>query len=159
MTIDERANVEAALAITGSESSPISVSDAYTAMEFYLSADSTEDFFQLSSTSLAHLYFVKVQCQCKSVEYDKMNTDEKRTWSKAQMKKIQNLTKAKMIDALVTAVRVLYFIRVLQLTLSHRGKTMGSPMTFIRSATQTRNVFPKQRMQIPTAARPGFSVV
>ena len=110
MTTQEQENIEAALAITSLQESPISVSDAYTAMEFYLSADSAKDFSELSSASLGHLYFVKVQCQCKPIEYDLMNADKKRTWNKSQMKKIQMLMKKKMIEALVDVVRVHYHL-------------------------------------------------
>lgn len=74
-------------------------------MEFYLSADSAEDFHELSSASLAHLYFVKVKYQCKPDEYDQMNAGEKQTWNESQMKQIRRLTKKKMIGALVEAVR------------------------------------------------------
>jgi len=88
LTTQEQENIKAALVITGSQESPISISDAYTAMEFYLSAVSTEDFFELSSVSLAHLYFVKVQCQHKPIEYNHMDADEKKAWNKSQIKKI-----------------------------------------------------------------------
>lgn len=74
-------------------------------MEFYLSADSAEDFFELSSASLAHLYFVKVQCRSRPIEYDHMKADEKQTWNKSQMEKIRRHTKKKMIEALVEEVR------------------------------------------------------
>lgn len=154
MTPQEQENIKAALAITGSEESPISVSDAYTAMEFYLSADSDEDFLELSSASLAHLYFVKVQY--KPIEYDRMNADDKQTWNKSQMKKIRKLTKKSMIEALVEAVRVhFHLIWELQLTLSNRGEKKASPTTLTRSVTQTRSAFLVQRMQIPTVVRPG----
>jgi len=106
LTAPEQENIEAALAITGSQEFSISVSDAYTAMEFYLSADSAEDFFELSSASLAHLYFVKVRC--KPIEYDRMDADEKQTWNKSQMKTIRKLTKKKMIEALVEVVCAYY---------------------------------------------------
>src|SRR5712672_2367349 len=97
LTPQEQENIKAALLITGSQESPISVSDAYTAMEFYLSADSADDLFELSSASLAHLYFVKVRSQCKPDGYDDMSADKKKTWNKSQMKTIRNYTKNKMI--------------------------------------------------------------
>lgn len=77
-------------------------------MEFYFSANSAEDFFELASVSLAHLYFVKVHFRHRPIEYDGMNTDQKEAWNKSQMpqmKKIRNFKKEKMIDALVEAVR------------------------------------------------------
>lgn len=118
LTTQEQENIEAALAITGSQESPISVSDAYTAMEFYICADSAEDFFELSSASLAHLYFVKVRYPCKPIEYEDMNAAEKQTWNKSQMRRIRQFTKKKMIEALVLAVRAHYhLVWALQLTL------------------------------------------
>jgi hypothetical protein len=104
LTSQERGNIDAALATTGSRESPISVSDAYTAMEFYRFADSSEAFFELSSVSLAHLYLFIVQH--KSDQYDHMNADEKKTWNESQMKKIRRRTKKALIDALMGAVRV-----------------------------------------------------
>jgi hypothetical protein len=160
LTTQEQENIEAALTITGSQESPISVTDAYTAMEFYLSADSAEDFFELSSASLAHLYFVKVQCRCRPIEYDRMNADEKQIWNKSRMKKIRNFTKKKMIGALVEAVRMhCHLIWAPQLTPSNRGKTKASLTMLIHYVTQTSNAFLAQRLQIPTVARPEFLVV
>lgn len=75
-------------------------------MEFYRFANSSNDFFELSSVSLAHLYFVNVRC--KQAQYDRMDADEKKTWNESQMKSIRRLTKAKLIEALVDAVRVHY---------------------------------------------------
>jgi hypothetical protein len=106
LTSREQENIEAALAVTSSNESPIFISDAYTAMEFYLFAESSEAFHELSSISLAHLYFVNAQC--KPVQYDHMGADEKKTWSLSQMKKIRRLPKKKLIDALVEAVRAHY---------------------------------------------------
>lgn len=86
-------------------------------MEFYLYADCAQDFFKLSSASLAHLYFVKIRSQCKPTGYDLMDADEKQTWNKSQMKTIRRYKKKTMIDALVEAVRAHYhLIWVLQLT-------------------------------------------
>lgn len=79
-------------------------------MEFYLFADSAEDFFELSSASLAHLYFVKVQCRCKPIGYDHLNADDKQAWNESQMAKIRKFTKKKMIEALVEVVRVRYHL-------------------------------------------------
>lgn len=79
-------------------------------MEFFHFADSSEAFFNLTSTSLAHLYFVKVLC--KPSEYDRMDADKKKTWNESQMKKIQRLTKTSLIEALVEAVRVHYHLHL-----------------------------------------------
>ena len=106
MTSQEQENIKAALAVTSSKDHPITVLDAYTAMEFYHFADSSEAFFELSSVSLAHLFFVNVRC--KQDQYDRMDADEKKTWNESQMKKIRRLTKTVLIEALVKAVRVRY---------------------------------------------------
>jgi|HubBroStandDraft_3_1064219.scaffolds.fasta_scaffold132879_2 hypothetical protein len=54
-------------------------------MEYYLFADSPDIFYELSSESLAHLYFMKVQGK--------------------PLKAIRRLTKKKLIEALMNAVR------------------------------------------------------
>jgi hypothetical protein len=79
-------------------------------MEFYHFADSSEAFFELSSMSLAHLFFVNVRC--KQAQYDRMNADGKKAWNESQMKKIRRLTKTALIDALVEAVRVRYHLHL-----------------------------------------------
>ncbi len=94
------------LAVTSSKEYPIFVSDAYTAMDFYRFADSSDAFFELSSRSLAHLYFVNAQC--KPAQYARMDADEKKTWNESQMKKIRRLTKKELIEGLMEAVRVRY---------------------------------------------------
>ena len=57
----EQGNAEASNLNSVSEESPVSISDAHTAMEYYLFADSPDTFHELSSESLAHLYILKVQ--------------------------------------------------------------------------------------------------
>lgn len=79
-------------------------------MEFYHFADSSEAFFELSSVSLAHLFFVNVRC--KQAQYDRMDADEKKAWSQSQMKKIRRLTKTVLIEALVETVRVRYHLHL-----------------------------------------------
>jgi hypothetical protein len=69
---------------SASDESPISVSDAHTAMEYYLFADSPDTFYKLLSESLAHLYFMKVQGK--------------------PLKTIQRLAKKKLIEGLMKAV-------------------------------------------------------
>lgn len=56
-------------------------------MEYYLFADSPDTFYELSSESLAHLYSIKVQ--------------------RKPLKAIQKLTKKKLIETLMKAVRKL----------------------------------------------------
>jgi hypothetical protein len=106
LTLQEQENINAAFAVTGS--------DAYTAMEFYRFADSPKAFYELSSTSLAHLYFMNFQR--KPAQYDHMDADEKETWNESQMKKIRRLTKKVLIEALVEAVRVLYHLHLIATT-------------------------------------------
>ena len=72
-------------------------------MEFYRFADSTEAFSELTSASLAYLYFLKVQD--KPAGYDSMNEDEKRTWKTSRVKTIRKFTKHKLIVGLLEAVR------------------------------------------------------
>ena len=98
----EQENIEATLADIGSNDSPISVSDTHTAMEFYLFADSADAFSELSSASLAYLYFLKAQD--KPAGYDSMDEDEKWTWNKSRMKTIRRYTKHKLIEGLMEAV-------------------------------------------------------
>ena len=81
--VQERANIEASGSTSGE--SPISVSDAHTAMEYYLFADSPKAFYELSSESLAHLYSMKIQGK--------------------SLKAIRKLSKKKLIEALMKAVR------------------------------------------------------
>jgi hypothetical protein len=102
LTSGEQDNIDTALANIGLDESPISVSDAQTAMEYYLFADSAEAISELSNASLAHLYFVKVQQ--KPAGYDQVNADEKRTWINSRMKAIRRLTKRELVEALVEAV-------------------------------------------------------
>lgn len=75
-------------------------------MEFYLSADSAEDFIELSLASLVHLYFVKVQP--KPIGYDHMNAEEKQEAISSNMKKFRKFGKKKVIEALMEAVRAHY---------------------------------------------------
>jgi hypothetical protein len=102
LTAQEQENIEA-LADISSDNPPISVSDSHTAMEFYRFADSTEAFSELTSASLAYLYFLKVQD--KPAGYDSMNEDEKRTWKTSRVKTIRKFTKHKLIAGLLEAVR------------------------------------------------------
>jgi hypothetical protein len=104
LTSQEQDNIDVALANIGSNDSPISVSDAHSAMEYYLFADSAKAISELSNASLAHLYFVKVQP--KPTGYDQMDEDKKRTWVNSRIKAIRRLTKRELIEALVEAVRV-----------------------------------------------------
>lgn len=73
-------------------------------MEFYLFADSVDDFSELSALALSHLYFVKVQK--KPAGYEGMKSDEQRTWNNARMKTIRRYRKSKLIEALMETVRV-----------------------------------------------------
>ncbi|KAI9459243.1 hypothetical protein BJY52DRAFT_1223234 [Lactarius psammicola] len=99
LTTQEKENIENARADGSSDEYPISVSDAHTAMEFYLFADSVTDFSELSGFVLSYLYFVKVQE--KPAGYEGMKTNERRTWSNARMKTIRKYTKSKLIGALM----------------------------------------------------------
>jgi hypothetical protein len=79
-------------------------------MEFYFFAESADTLTELSSTSLAHLYFVKVQA--KPTGYDDLDVKEKNDWTNSRMKTIRRYTKKTLIDGLIKAVRVswhLYF--------------------------------------------------
>jgi hypothetical protein len=159
LTSQEQDNIDAALANIGSDESPISVSDAHTAMEYYLFADSAKAISELSNASLAHLYFVKVQR--KPVGYDRMDADEKQTWVNSRMKTIRRRTKKELVEALVEAVRALSsVIKALELTYSIRGTAKESQTTFTSFGTQTRPVktFLVQCRPDQTVARPGFSV-
>jgi len=104
LTTQEKENIENARTDGSSDEYPISVSDAHTAMEFYLFADSVADFSELSGFSLSHLYFVKVQE--KPAGYEGMKTNERRTWNNARMKTIRKYAKRKLIGALMETVRV-----------------------------------------------------
>ncbi|KAH8981441.1 hypothetical protein EDB86DRAFT_3131237, partial [Lactarius hatsudake] len=100
LTKQEQENIENARADRSSlDEHPISVSDAHTAMEFYLFADSADDFSELSTLALSHLYFVKVQK--KPAGYEGMKSDEQRTWNNAKMKTIRRYRKSKLIEALM----------------------------------------------------------
>jgi len=70
----------------GSYESPISASDAHTAMEYYLFAPSADTLSELSSLSLTHLYFVKAQV--KPAGYDGMDTNKKQRWNRSRMQTI-----------------------------------------------------------------------
>jgi hypothetical protein len=80
------------------------ISDSHTAMEFYQFANATDDFFELSTTTLAHLYFIKVLV--KPAEYNSMDTIEKNEWDQSKMSKIQKKSKKILIQAITKAVRV-----------------------------------------------------
>lgn len=82
LTAQEWQNPKASSSI--SAESQVSVSDAYTAMEYYLFADSPDAFYKLSSESLAHLYFLKIKGK--------------------PLKGIWRLAKKKLIEALMKAV-------------------------------------------------------
>lgn len=103
LTAQEQEAIEKACADRVSDEYSIPISEAHTAMEFYLFGASTEDFSELSTLSLAHLYFVKVQK--KPPSYNAMEMDEQRTWNNARMKTIRNYSKSKLIKALMEAVR------------------------------------------------------
>ena len=79
------------------------ISDADTAMEYYQFANTTDDFLELSSTTLAHLYFIKVLV--KPAEYNSMDTIEKNEWDQSMMNKIQKKSKKILIQAITKAVR------------------------------------------------------
>ncbi|KAH8980793.1 hypothetical protein EDB92DRAFT_1973941 [Lactarius akahatsu] len=97
MTTEEQQNIDTILANpdTDPNSTSITVSEAHTAMEYYLFANSTDHFLELSSTALAHLYFLKVQN--KPAEYNQMNVDEQRTWNLSKMKTIRKYKKRRHI--------------------------------------------------------------
>ncbi len=80
------------------------ISDAHTAMEFYQFALAHEDFFELSSMTLAHLYFIKVQA--KPAEYKNMDIDGKNKWDQTAMNKIRRKSKRVLIEAIMEAVCV-----------------------------------------------------
>jgi hypothetical protein len=81
------------------------ISDAHTAMEFYQFANAGDDFFELSSTTLAHLYFIKVQV--KPAEYESMDTDKRNKWDQSSMEKIRRKSKKVLIEAIMEAVRII----------------------------------------------------
>lgn len=103
MTVQELEVINAALAGLGSYESPISVSDAHTAMEYYLFAPSADTLSELSTPSLAHLYFVKAQV--KPAGYDGMDANEKQSWNRSRMQTIRRKPKSRLIEALVEVVR------------------------------------------------------
>jgi hypothetical protein len=106
LTIEEQENIDAVFANTGPDNTAIAVSEAHTAMEYYLFADSPGAFSDLSSAALAHLYFIKVQD--KPAEYGSTNsTHEKNIWTLAKMKTLRRYTKKRLIEALMKAVRAL----------------------------------------------------
>jgi len=86
LTAQELDVINAALTGLGSYESPISASDAHTAMEYYLFAPSADTLSELSSLSLAHLYFVKAQV--KPAGYDGMDANEKQRWNRSRMQMI-----------------------------------------------------------------------
>jgi hypothetical protein len=75
LTAQELEVINAALTGLGSYESPISALDAHTAMEYYLFASSADALSELSTPSLAHLYFVKAQA--KPARYDGMDANKK----------------------------------------------------------------------------------
>lgn len=74
-------------------------------MEYYLFAPSADALSELSSLSLAHLYFVKAQA--KPAGYDGMDANEKQSWNRSRMQTIRRKPKTKLIEALVEVVRAL----------------------------------------------------
>ena len=74
-------------------------------MEYYLFAPSADALSELSTLSLAHLFFVKAQA--KLAGYDGMDTNEKQSWNRSRMQTIRRKPKIKLIEALVEAVRAL----------------------------------------------------
>src|SRR5882762_5385684 len=84
LTTQEREDIEASSPASESDESPITVSDAHTAMEYYYFADFPEAFYELPSESLAHLHSVKVQGK--------------------PLKTIRKFPKKKLIEALKKAV-------------------------------------------------------
>jgi hypothetical protein len=103
LTAQELEVINAALAGLGSYESPVSASDAHTAMEYYLFAPSAEALSELSTLSLAHLYFVKVQA--KPAGYGDMDANEKQSWNRYRMQTIRKKPKSTLIQALVEVVR------------------------------------------------------
>jgi hypothetical protein len=101
LTPQEQEDIEYARAV--SDECPIPISDTHTAMEFYLFATSADDFSELSTLSLAHLYLVKVQK--KPANYEVMNMDERKSWNNSRMKTLRRYSKKKLIEALMEAVR------------------------------------------------------
>ena len=108
LTAPELDVINAALAGLGSYESPISASDAHTAMEYYIFAPSAAALSELSMPSLAHLYFVKAQA--RPAGYDGMDANEKQSWNRARMQTIQRKPKTKLIEALMEVVRALPII-------------------------------------------------
>ena len=134
-------NIEAghASSITTLDETPISVSDAHTATEYYLFADFPEVFEELSSESLAHLYSMKVQ--------DK------------PLKAIRKLTKKKLIEALKKAVcKLPVFLSSLELTHFIRGRAKELQTMFTSSVTLIQNAFLVRNRLTQTVARLGFLV-
>lgn len=101
---DGNENLIAPLTTQEDDNSTTLVSDAHTAMEFYQFANASDDFLELSSTTLAHLYFIKVQV--KPVEYMSMDTDGKNEWDQSTITKIRRKSKRVLIEAIMEAVRV-----------------------------------------------------
>jgi hypothetical protein len=77
LTTEEQQNIDTVSALTSPDSTAIAVSEAHMAMEYFCFTDSDEDFQELSTAVLTHLYFVKVQV--KPAGYDHMDKDEKKT--------------------------------------------------------------------------------
>ena len=102
MTAQELEVINAALTGLGSYESPISTSDAHTAMEYYLFISSVDALSELSMLSLTHLYFIKVQA--KPARYDGMDTNEKQSWNRSRMQMIQRKPRSRLIEALVEIV-------------------------------------------------------
>ena len=73
-------------------------------MEFYRFANASDDFLELSSITLAHLYFIKVQV--KPAGYNSMDTDGKNGWDQSTMNKIRRKSKRVLIEAIMEAVRI-----------------------------------------------------
>jgi hypothetical protein len=92
------------------------ISDAHIAMEFYQFANSGNDFFELSSSTLAHIYFIKIQV--KPTEYEHMDTDRRNKWDKSTMNKIQRKPKKALIEAIMKAVCVTCLLRAYECQLT-----------------------------------------
>ena len=73
-------------------------------MEYYLFAPS-DTLSELSTLSLAHLYFTKAQA--KPAGYGDMDENEKQAWNRSRMQTIRRKPKTKLIEALVEVVRAL----------------------------------------------------
>jgi hypothetical protein len=99
LTIQEQEDIDNASA---SDEFSIPVSEAHTAMEFYLFGDSADDFSELSALGLSHLYFVKVQK--KPAGYEAMKTNERKKFHSDRMKTIRRYGKSKLIKALMETV-------------------------------------------------------